>query len=81
MGIGRENKINKLGREVGSVRESYGCRGPGENPTTGNIRSRNVKNRERKGKEKTKNNLQQLSKQLKHIHLHFKENKKIYVRK
>lgn len=50
LGMERESKIIKLGRGVGSGGSLRAVADQGENPTTGNIRSRNVKSRERKGK-------------------------------
>lgn len=53
MGMDRESKSKKLGRGVGSGGSLRAVADQGENPTTGNIRSRNVKSRERKGTGKT----------------------------
>lgn len=53
MGMERKNIIKKLGKGVGSGGSLRAVADQGENPTTGNIRSRNVKNRERKKKENT----------------------------
>lgn len=50
LGMERENIIKKLGKRVGSGGSLRAVADQGENPTTGNIRSRNVKT----GKERKK---------------------------